>query len=288
MKESWNRWGETDEIGALNLILPETVVRATSLVRSGQVLSLAQKISRDMLMPHHRSSVSHFMDRDGGDYDAGPNSRAGGFQYAEDTIIMPLHTGTHVDGLCHCWYDGTLYNGYSAKEVRSNGAHKLSVDKFPPIVGRGVLIDLVALTGAPLADGTPVGPDLIEASLARMQKAIEPGDLVLIRTGWLESQGPEADFQKEPGLNVEGARFLAEAGVSLVGADNFAIEVLPFSANTVFPVHQLLIRDYGIALLEGLVLNELAQARATTFLFAASALPISGATGSPVNPIAVL
>jgi kynurenine formamidase len=115
---------------------------------------------------------------------------------------------------------------------------------------------------------------------------------VLLRTGWWEAQqGRPArlvSFDTEPGLDVEGALWLAEAGVALIGADNFAIEVLPFATGTVFPVHQRLIRDYGIPLLEGMVLKPLAEASATQFLFMAAPLPIAGATGSPLSPVAVL
>lgn len=289
MKEAWGRWGAADEIGALNLLQPDVVKRAASMVQSGRVFSLSQRISDRMLMPSHRCGVSHFMNRDGGDYAGGASAGGTGFQFAEDTVLMPMHTGTHVDGLCHCWYDDMLYNGFSAREVRSNGAQKLSIDKLPPIVGRGLLLDFVALTGDRLADGTPIGRAQVEAALARINTTLEPGDLVLMRTGWFESQrGTTADFYTEPGLDVEGARYLAEAGVALVGADNFAIEVLPFPENTAFPVHQLLIRDYGIPLLEGLVLDEFAAAAPSTFLLVAATLPVVGGTGSPVNPIAIL
>jgi kynurenine formamidase len=116
------------------------------------------------------------------------------------------------------------------------------------------------------------------------------GDVVLLRTGWLESRSPanKADFDREPGLGVEAALVLAEAGVSVVGADNYAVEVLPFPERQVFPVHQRLIRDYGVPLLEGLVLAPLAEAGATQFLFMAAPLPIVGGTGSPLTPLAVL
>ena len=113
---------------------------------------------------------------------------------------------------------------------------------------------------------------------------------MLLRTGWLEAQASleRSDFNAEPGIDVEAALHLAEAEVSLVGGDNYAIEVLPFPEGEVFPVHQRLIRDYGIPLLEGLALKALAEAGGTAFLFVAAALPIAGATGSPLTPIAVL
>ncbi|MGE0313451.1 MAG: cyclase family protein [Lautropia sp.] len=289
MKEAWGKYGERDEAGALNRIGTAEVREAASLVRSGKVLSLAQPISPKMMIPKHRPPMQHFMSRDGGDYAAGQR-RPGGFQVADDTIVMALHSGTHLDALCHCWYDDTLYNGFSANEVKSRGATRLGMEKTGPIATRGLLLDFVALNGGPLADGTSIDVAHLQAAIRRSGAQPKPGDAVLLRTGWLEAQKgvAEVDFDAEPGIDVSAALMLAEAGVALVGADNYAIEVLPFPKDTVFPVHQRLIRDYGVYLLEGLVLAPLAAEGASTFLFVAAALPIAGATGSPVNPVAVL
>ncbi|MFN0000498.1 MAG: cyclase family protein, partial [Burkholderiaceae bacterium] len=116
---SWNRWGPQDERGALNFIGPEQVLRATRLVRSGEVLRLAQLMSGKTPVPAHRCGLQHFMARDGGDYAVAGSRRPGGFQFAEDTVVMPLHIGTHVDALCHAWYDDKLYNGYLGDSIRS-------------------------------------------------------------------------------------------------------------------------------------------------------------------------
>lgn len=287
MTGDWGRWGEADEAGALNRIGPDQVRQAAGLVRDGRIMNLAQPISPQTPVPKHRPGVMHFMGRDGGDYAAG-RRRPGGFQVAEDTLVMPLHVGTHMDALCHCWYDDKLYNGFSGDEVKSNGAARLGIDKAPPAVTRGVLLDLVQLEGGGLPDGTAVDRDMIRAAVERAGTTLRAGDAALIRTGWLERQGLEADFNTEPGIDVGAARYLAEVGVAMVGADNYAVEVLPFAEGTVFPVHQLLIRDHGIALLEGLVLAPLAATGATEFLFIAAPLPIRGGTGSPLTPLAVL
>jgi kynurenine formamidase len=289
-REAWGRWGPDDEAGAPNLIGPEQVRAAAALVRTGRVISLAQPISDRLPVPGHRAGVQHFMGRDGGDYAAGAK-RPGGFQFAEDTIILPLHLGTHVDALCHAWCDDCLYNGFPGSTVRSTTrALRCGVEKMPPFVTRGVLLDTVLLRGAPAAPGGTIGRAELQAAAAQAGVSLRDGDAVLIRTGWLESQDPAGaiDFNTEPGIDVEAALWLAESGVALVGADNFAIEALPFPPGTVFPVHQRLIRDYGIPLLENAVLRPLAEAGATEFLFAAGPLPIVGATGSPLNPMAVL
>jgi kynurenine formamidase len=246
-------------------------------------MSLAQPLSAQTPVPGHRAPMQHFMGRDGGDYAAG-GKRPGGFQFAEDTVIMAMHFGTHIDALCHAWYDDQLYNGFPSNGTRSTtGAARCGVDKMGPIMGRGVLIDLVALKGRPLGLGEAVTREMIENT------KVEKGDIVLIRTGWLEAKLSSPDYYDgEPGIDVGAARWLAERGVAAVGADNFAVEHIPFPPEKVFPVHQCLIRDFGIPLIEGLVLAPLAEAGASSFLFMAAPLPIRGATGSPLVPLAVL
>ncbi|MBL8386018.1 MAG: cyclase family protein [Burkholderiales bacterium] len=286
----WNKWGTDDERGALNTIGAEQVRRATALVRTGAVLRLAQLLSPKTPVPAHRCGLQHFMGRDGGDYAAGAK-RPGGFQFAEDTVVMPLHIGTHVDALCHAWYDDQLYNGYPGATVRSTtGAARLGIDKMPPVVTRGILLDLVRLKGRVLADGEAIGRADLEAAAEAAGVVPERGDAVLLRTGWLEAQKSVAhpSFDTEPGIDVEAGLWLAEREVAMVGADNFAIEVLPFPEGKVFPVHQRLIRDFGMPLLEGLLLDPLVASGRAEFMFVASPLPIVGATGSPLAPVAIL
>lgn len=289
-KEAWGRWGAEDERGALNFIGPEQVRRAAVLVQTGQVIGLAQPLSPKTPVPKHRAGVQHFMGRDGGDYAAGAR-RPGGFQFAEDTVVLPLHIGTHIDALCHAWCEDCLYNGFPGQGTRSTtGALRCGIDKMGPIVTRGVLLDIVRLRGALLAPRASIGRADLEQAAAAASVEIEPGDAVLIRTGWLESQTNTSDisFDEEPGIDVEAGLWLAERGVAMVGADNFAIEAIPFPAGTVFPVHQRLIRDYGIPLLEGLELKPLAAHGRDQFLFVAAPLPVVGGTGSPLAPVAVL
>ncbi len=290
-QNAWNRWGADDERGALNHIGPDEVRRATALVRTGEVLRLAQLLSSKTPVPAHRCGLQHFMGRDGGDYAIAGSKRPGGFQFAEDSVVMPLHIGTHVDALCHAWYDDKLYNGYLGDTIRStSGAQRLGVDKMPPIVTRGVLLDLVRLKGRVLAPGESIGAADLEAAAAAAGVSPGRGDAVLLRTGWLESQKgvKNVSFDVEAGIDVDAGMWLVERDVAIVGADNFAIEVLPFPEGKVFPVHQRLIRDYGVPLLEGLMLDPLVASGRHEFLFIASALPIVGATGSPLAPVAVL
>jgi kynurenine formamidase len=289
-KEAWGRWGVGDERGAFNSADAAAVKRAVRLVRDGRVFDLAQPLSPRTPLPAQRNRVAHLMDQDGGDYAAGAE-RPGGYQVADDTLFMPVHVGTHIDALCHAWYDDQLYNGFPGDGTRSaTAATRCGVDKLGPIVTRGVLFDFVRHRGAPLGAGATIAAADLVAIAASSGIAIDAGDAVLIRTGWLETMlgDPQAYFGAEPGIDESGALWLAERGVSLVGADNFAIEVIPFAAGKVFPVHQRLIRDFGIPLLEGSVLAALGATGAAEFLFATTPLPIVGGTGSPVCPLAVI
>jgi kynurenine formamidase len=288
-KEAWGRWGSEDERGALNLAGPEQAKRAAGLVRTGQVISLAQPLSPKTPVPGHRAPMQHFMGRDGGDYAAGAK-RPGGFQFAEDTLVLPLHFGTHIDALCHAWHDDQLYNGFPSSGIRSTtGAARCAIDKLGPIVARGVLLDVCALAGAPLPLGKAVTREMLEAAQERVRLSVQTGDVVLLRTGWLESMLASPNYYEgEPGIDLAAALWLAERGVAAVGADNFAIEAIPFPEGQVFPVHQCLLREYGVPLIEGLALAPLAHAGASEFLFVATPLPIVGGTASPLAPVVVL
>ena len=185
---AWGRWGPDDEAGALNLIGSAQVKRAAGLVRTGEVLRLAQPLSHKTPVPRHRSGMQHFMGRDGGDYAAGAK-RPGGFQFAEDTVVMPLHIGTHIDALCHAWCEEKMFNGYRETTMRStSGATRLGVEKMPPAVTRGLLIDMVRLRGRTMHVGEVISRQDIETCLSNIGLKVEPGDAVLLHTGWLASQ----------------------------------------------------------------------------------------------------
>lgn len=288
-REAWGRWGSEDEVGAVNLIGCSERRGAFEQVSEGRVISLAQCLNEATPRSPHRRGLAHFMDRDGGDYAAGAR-RPGGFQFAEDTVILPTHSGTHIDALCHVWYEDQLYNGFSSDEIRStSGAARCGVEKIPPIVARGVLIDLWD-ERTPPGVGDAFGRRALQQACERTGTRLLPGDVVVIRTGWLERASAEGldYFDGEPGIDEPAAVWLAEQGVSVVGADNYAVECIPSPDGQVFPVHQRLIRDFGIPILEGLVLSELASTGRTQFLFCVAPLPLQGATGSPVHPIAIL
>jgi kynurenine formamidase len=288
--DSWGRWGSEDETGALNLIGSDEVLHAVGLVSEGRVIRLGQDLGPRTPVAPHRKRVERFMTRDGGDYTSGAR-RPGGFQFAEEVVSFAAHSGTHIDALSHAWYDDQLYNGFPSSGIRSTtGAQRCGADKLKPIVTRGVLLDVAGLRPDPWEPGETISAAHLQTAAEAADVIPATGDAVLIRTGWMTRATAEGHdyFAAEPGIDYEAAQWLVDAEVAVVGADNYAVEVQPSAAGTMFPVHQLLIRDHGIPLIEGLLLDELADARASSFLFVASPLPIVGGTAGPVCPIAVL
>lgn len=287
---NWGRWGETDEAGAANHLTPQHILTCLRLAKTGEVVHLGQVIG-DRNAPRTGHPALHFLQNDGGDYLAGAKAPQG-FQAAADHISLAVHGATtHLDALGHAWYDDRLFNGYSQNTVRSSGLRKLGIDKAPPLLTRGVLIDLPKAKGvARLEPAHEVTAAEIEAYCASAGVEIGTGDAVLIRTGWIKAWGASdvAYGGDRPGIGLDAARYLAERDVTLVGADNSGVEVIPWAPGTVCPVHQFLIRDCGIYLLEFLDLEAIAQKGVTTFLFIAIPLRIRGGTGSPIAPIAVL
>lgn len=291
MTGNWGRWGADDQAGALNLITPEVTRRAARLVRDGRTFPLAQPLGPSSPSPAHRPRPVRFMNRDAGDYALGART-PGGFRFAEDTVQFPTHSGTHVDALSHAWSGEHLYNGHPQASTRSTrGAQRCGAEHLIPAVTRGVLVDLVTATGGPLPPGDAVGSSDLERGIAESGITPEPGDAVLIRTGWWESHGAADDyFADEPGITGDAASWLAERDVALVGADNYAVEQQ--TPEPGFPAHLVLLHQYGVPLIENLDLGRLADALAdagrSSFLLVCAPLRLVGSTGSPVTPVAVL
>lgn len=288
---NWGRWGEKDERGAANFISPELLRDAAGLVKRGKVYSLSLPIQqRGVPVFPRRAPCLHFMTLDGGDYAAG-FSRKGGFQTSDDYISLPTHGTTHIDALAHVWYDDQLYNGYLGSSVRSTGAAKLGIDKLKHLCGRGVHLDLCAWQGVDhLPGGYVVAADDLRACAAAQGVDVRKGDIVLFRTGWQQvfaKEGGPKFFEQEPGIGLDAARWLGELGVAAIGSDNYGVEVVPTEHGDPAPVHRMLIRDYGMYLLELFVLDALAKDQVHEFLFVAAPLMITGGVGSPINPLAL-
>jgi kynurenine formamidase len=276
----------------LNFVGPTEVTHAAGLVREGRVISLAMRVEDSPGRPRIGTKMQpqHLMIRDGGDHLAGV-ARMPGIVICEDVLLTPIHDGTHIDGLAHVGGDGVFYNGVPAAAVTSMGAERIGVEQIVAIVGRGILLDVAALELRPcLPPGFEITPKHLEAACARQGVAVRSGDTVYIRTGWLGgyAAGGFAFADGEPGIGLAAAAWLADRSVTLVGSDNFGVEVLAPGVPFQIPVHVLLMRDHGVYLAEFCVLDELADTGRSDFLSVIAPLLITGGTGSPVNPLAIL
>jgi kynurenine formamidase len=291
-ERNWRRWGDADEIGAANLLDADSVRAAAGLVRQGRIFSLALPI-RDNKVPvlPGRPTPQHFMRRTGSDYASGVE-RKGGFQSVDDVIMLPTHGTTHIDALSHVGDEGRLFNGYPISGIRSNGASRMGIDKLTSLVGRGVMLDLVAHRGGKRPEpGEVIGAAELQACAAAQGTPVTAGTILLVRTGWMQTftdKGAEPFFEAEPGIGLEAARWLADADVVAIGADNWGVEVIPTEIDMPAPVHRFLLRDCGIYLMELFMLDELAEAGVHEFLFVAAPLRIMRGVGSPLNPLAIV
>jgi kynurenine formamidase len=297
MTTNWGRWGADDQRGTLNLITEEKRLRALGLPATGQVFSLGQPIQSagvPMVKDGARGFFirpMHFMLYDGGDEAGGYPTRGDCYFSSEDFLALRIHgTTTHIDGLAHGWKHGQMYNGFDATCVSSFGAGKLGIENVEHIVTRGLLFDVAASLGVDhLEEGYAITVDDLKNCPT---PPVEPGDAVLIRTGWYNVffSDPDRYDGAWPGLSTEAAVWLADQDVVILGSDNVGVEVLGSdlaTAGFACPVHGIVLRDYGIYLLELMVLEELAAAGVTEFLFMLAPLKVSGGTGSPVNPLAI-
>ncbi len=290
-RRNWGRWGADDERGLANMLTADRTVGAAGLVRTGRVFNLALPLEeRSLPVLPGRPTPQHYLRRTGTDYAAGVK-RKGGFESMDDVIMLATHGATHIDALAHVGDEGMLFNDTPIATVRANGAKKLGIDKCPPLVGRGVLLDLCRHLGRERLDcGEVVTGAMLEACAEAQGTPVTPGTILLVRTGWLSvfaEDGSEAFFAGEPGIGMDAAHWMAERDVVAIGLDNYAVEVIPTESGVPAPVHRYLIRDCGMYLMELFSLDELAEAGAHEFLFVAAPLGIVGGLGSPLTPLAI-
>lgn len=289
---SWGRWGERDERGALNYLEPERVVAASRLVRDGTTVTLSLPMNTKAAEDNPEPAV-HYMTTIPG------TGESGKLRFAKDFVGADYHNDghTHIDALCHVIYEGSLYNGTPAGAVTARGAEADSIEALANgLVARGVLLDIPRLRGVPWLDpGQHVFRDELEAAEREQRVTVGEGDVLLIRTGHsrrLIELGPWLTANAKAGLHPTAMPFVAERGVSVLGGDGNS-DTAPSSTEGIdFPIHVLALNAMGVHLLDYLQLEDLLaaceRAGRWEFLFVAAPLRITGGTGSPLNPLAVL
>ena len=301
---NWGRWGNDDEVGALNFLTPQEVLRGVAHIKQGKVFPIQMQMNHpdgDPVWPTRRG-IEKLMVKDEGTYLSGatPETPAGTHS-ADDYITGYLQGSTHYDALGHVWYDGVLWNGYDAKTT-IGGLQKASVLPIAErgVVGRGVLLDIARFRGKTRLEKleTFTHEDL-EACAKAQGIEIEKHDILLIRTGYLNTfhDMSRAQFYEdfgEPGLvySLELVEWFLEREIPNLVTDTIANEVTVDPASGVsLTLHAALMRNLGVTLTEIADMEKLAADSADdgqyAFLYAAAPLKVAKGTGAPVNPIVI-
>jgi kynurenine formamidase len=258
-------------------------------LRDVEVIDLGHEMFRGMPVSPNHPAFTMALQRRHGDV-----VRPDGGSSANEVIVTGGHVGTHLDALAHVSHDGLLHGGTPVHDVQGNeGFASHGIDRFAPMVGRGVLLDVAAVHGVEVLEpGYEVTAEDLSAAEAAGAVSVDPGDAVLIRTGW-SAHWPQPAFvgasTGAPGPGEAAARWLADRRIRVAGGETIAFEVIrPGTGHTVLPAHQVLLVEAGINIIEVLDLRGLVAAGAVEFGFVLAPLKIRGGTGSPVRPLALL
>jgi kynurenine formamidase len=282
---NWGRWGDDDQLGALNLVTPEVTAAACATVRTGRTVSCARPLNTAPA-PDNPSPVVHHM--------TGTATEGWGADYF---ALAPHGFATsHIDALCHIFHEGKMFNGYPAETVTAHGASRLAIHQLQSgIVTRGVLHDIPPIRGVDaLAPGEPIFPVDLEAAEERAAVTVRAGDALFVRTGrwrWRDEHGPWDLGAAAAGLDASCLPWLRARDVATLGSDGVS-DVMPSRVDGVpMPIHTTTIVALGIHLMDNLDFDALAGACAEEgrweFLLLVAPLVLRRGTASPVNPIAV-
>ena len=287
-QDNWypSQWGADDQRGAANRITPAKVLEAKNLITKGQTYQLGRVYEAAMPM----FGTRHFSLRIPKVFGPTGTNEA---VYHDEVVSGEIgQVGTQFDGLGHIGIGDLFYNGNRGSEfAKAEGLAKLGIENVGALATRGVLIDVAAFKGqAMLAGGYEITRADVEGALKRQNTAVRSGDAVFVHTGWgsLWVKDNARYTANAPGIGVGAAQYLVEREVVLVGADTWAVEVVPNpDASLAFPVHQLFLPRNGIYIFENLATEDLARDSAYEFAFFFAPLRLKGATGSPGNPLAI-
>ena len=293
---NWS-WGDADERGAGNLITPESILEALSAVERGEVIELSHEVVEGAphipgLQPAYKLGMHLTSDATVEKF-AEEMSATNGIGVNLERIEMTTHVSTHIDAIGHISVGDTLYSGASGKEtVAVNGLAHGGIEKAPPFIARAVLIDVARYKGVDrLEAGYAITPEDLEGALKAQGSQITRGVIALLHTGSDESflADPHAHAESTPGISLDAARWLSSRRVIAVGGDNHGVEVLPGETpGELFPVHQHLITNQGIYMIENMKLDELAARKAYESTVIILPTKFKGATAAPVRIIALL
>ncbi|SDZ53452.1 cyclase family protein [Pseudomonas sp. NFIX28] len=292
-------WGPKDEIGRLNLITEQSRAAIMARVSGSQAYDLAVEYFVGMPSwqaagdPPYQMWMTHTPH---GNVIADPMQVGEPMNrhvsYTGSAVSMYAHMGTHIDALNHFGLDGKIWNGFRADQhLGDRGWNVTGAEKLPPIVARGVLIDVAAAKGVDmLADNYRVTRADLQQALKAQKVSLEKGDVVLIRTGRMRDyEKAQAYMANPPGMSLDAAKFLVEeGGAMVVGADNLSFETFPSEVEgNYLPLHTYLLAMQGAPILELVNLEGLSRDRVYQFAFIGASLKLRGADAAPIRPIAL-
>ncbi|WP_197435793.1 cyclase family protein [Agrobacterium vitis] len=283
-----SKYGPDDEIGAANLLTPEITLAAVQLVKTGRSYPLAVPIDKNLPAFRHRSFNLYNVQPD----EAGGTSKAvNKFTFNDELVNGWTGVGTQLNGIGHIGIDYVYYNGNKAADfVTVEGVTKLGIEKVPPMVTRGVVLDMVEYYGQPIVPkDTEFTVADIRAVLEKRGITLRTGDVVLFNTGWLELIGKDDKtfLEVEPGIGMEAAEWLAEQGIVAFGGDTWASEIYPAKDGQEFPVNQFMLAKNGIYNLELIDTRPLVREGVFEFLFVLGQPLYKGSTQVNINPVAI-
>ncbi|WP_343671207.1 cyclase family protein [Chitinophaga sp.] len=282
-------YGAGDEIGAVNLLTPDVVLQAAQLVKTGKTYPLAVPVDKHLPAFRHRSfNLYNIQPGEQAGKTLGPNK----FSFNDELVNAWTGVGTQLNGIGHIGIDNVYYNGNKAANfVTVEGVKKLGIEKVPPIVTRGVLLDMTTYYGKDIVPGgTEITVADIRAVLQKQGLTLRKGDVVLFNTGWLELIGKDNKqfLEVEPGIGMEAAEWLAAQGIVAFGGDTWASEVYPNpGSKDEFPVNQFMLAKKGIYNLELIDSRALVRDKVWEFLFVLGQPLYVGSTQVNINPVAI-
>jgi kynurenine formamidase len=288
-----SKWGPDDEIGAANLVTPERTLQALKLVKQGVSHPLGIVVDPNMPAFPPRSMTLQVVSP--GQHNG--RSLEGDFgwnvTYNDDLAQLWFGIGPQLDGLGHLAEGGMYYNCNDARDfVSVSGLKKLGTHNVPPIVARGVMVDMTRHMGVDaLAGGQPISSADVRAAAAAQGVEFREGDVILVHTGWTDAKlqsAPEEWNSTQPGLTNEAAAWLGDQNPIAVGADTSGVEVVPpAEGDKVFYGHVELLARRGVYLLETMNTGRLAREGVHEFLFVLGQPRIKGTVQMIVNPVAM-
>ena len=281
-----SKWGAGDERGAGNHMKPATVLRAAQLIKTGETIELAHELGAGMPIQATRQFNAHtkrtVMNQ--------PSNRRGS---NEELLTSEIgQVGTQFDGFAHQSIEYSHYNCFKTDEIATRtGFTKLGIEKVGTLMTRGVLIDVAGLKGVDILDDKyEITVQDLQQALQRQNLRIQPGDAVIINTGWSRLWGKDNPryMRGNPGIGVAAAEWLVQQDPMLIGGDSPPIEINPNPDPQIsLPIHQIMLVINGIYLLENLKLDELVTKKVYEFALVVQPLKLRGFTGSTVAPTAL-